>query len=72
MKYLIWSFEHNAWWRPNECGYTENIDEAGRYEPEDAKRIVANSILCEEIAILESVAVELGSPYHWPYCHKRK
>ena len=27
------------WWRPDEAGYTRNVDEAGRYSHEHAKRI---------------------------------
>lgn len=41
--WLIYSREHNAWWKPNECGYTATIDEAGRYRTEDADRIVAHA-----------------------------
>jgi len=37
--YLIWSHEHNAWWGPNERGYTQFISSAGRYREEDAWRI---------------------------------
>jgi alpha-glutamyl/putrescinyl thymine pyrophosphorylase clade 1 len=33
---LIWSGEHRAWWRPNCQGYTQSIDEAGRYSFADA------------------------------------
>jgi len=22
---LIWSFEHDAWWKPGRCGYTTNV-----------------------------------------------
>jgi hypothetical protein len=36
--WLIWSNEHNAWWRPNAYGYTENIEEAGRYILSDARK----------------------------------
>lgn len=29
--WLIWSIEHNAWWRENEQGYCFNTFEAGKY-----------------------------------------
>jgi hypothetical protein len=38
-EYLIWSFEHNAWWGPNEVGYVKNIEKAGRYSLAGAERI---------------------------------
>lgn len=34
--YLIWSNEHNAWWRPNSQGYTHSIAAAGRYSLKEA------------------------------------
>jgi hypothetical protein len=37
--WLIWSNEHEAWWRPNEYGYTRDIQQAGKYPIEDARRI---------------------------------
>jgi hypothetical protein len=37
--YLIWSFEHNAWWGPGECGYVGDVDRAGRYTLEHAEKI---------------------------------
>ena len=43
MKWLIWSNQHGKWWRPAECGYTDLIDEAGRYERTEADRIVADA-----------------------------
>jgi hypothetical protein len=36
MKYLIWSTERGAWWRPAERGYTRDILEAGRYSRVEA------------------------------------
>lgn len=32
----IWSNEHRAWWRPEGCGYTTNVNEAGIYTFKDA------------------------------------
>lgn len=33
---LIYSNEHEAWWKPNYCGYTPDITKAGIFEYEDA------------------------------------
>ena len=43
MKFYIWSFEHNQWWRPNCFGYTSDINEAGEYDIEDATQICQNA-----------------------------
>lgn len=40
---LVYSREHNAWWGPNHCGYTTNIDDAGRYTEAEADKIVASA-----------------------------
>ena len=34
--YLIWSNEHQLWWRPNSRGYTSDLDQAGRYTRDEA------------------------------------
>jgi len=60
--YVIWSFEHRAWWRPARAGYTEELAEAGRYNPVEAGEIVTGSILAEEVAIVEQVALGRGAP----------
>lgn len=39
VKYLVWSNEHSAWWKPNQCGYTRFIDRAGRYGRTEAMKI---------------------------------
>ena len=39
-KYLIWSIEHNAWWKPREWGYTRLKEEAGIYSKNKALEIV--------------------------------
>jgi hypothetical protein len=45
----IWSFEHNAWWAPNEMGYSQDIEKAGLYERERAEAIVSDAnIACPQ------------------------
>jgi len=39
----IWSFEHDAWWRPGSRGYTCNEAEAGLYERAKAEEIVRSA-----------------------------
>ena len=58
-KFLIWSIEHDGWWRPGRCGYTIHLAEAGRYSREEAAAIVedANIASFNECAIpLECVS----------------
>lgn len=44
-QYFIRSYEHQLggrfamWWGPNECGYTQSLDEAGLYSKEEADEI---------------------------------
>ena len=35
--YLIWSNVHQAWWRPENAGYTTDITEAGFYTHDEAR-----------------------------------
>jgi len=47
-KVRIWSFQHDAWWRPHSCGYTKNRAEAGLYDRARAEAIVKSAnIACE-------------------------
>lgn len=39
-RWLIWSNEHDAWWAPNERGYTRSRKAAGRYSYSRALEIV--------------------------------
>jgi hypothetical protein len=51
--FLIWSMEHQAWWRPGERGYTPVLTEAGHFDYDEAARIVrhANLVATHEVAI---------------------
>lgn len=37
--WLIWSYEHKAWWKEFCFGYTKNVAEAGRYTETAARKI---------------------------------
>jgi hypothetical protein len=45
VKFLVWSNERRMWWRAGGTGYTEFIDEAGRYSRADAAGHVADATL---------------------------
>lgn len=66
MKFLIWSWEHNMWWRPNHAGYTELVEEAGRYSLAEAAEItVPHYPPGEEVAVIEEWALREGPPYRY-------
>lgn len=44
-EYLIWSNQKGMWWRADERGYTQYIEEAGRYTAERAAKIVESATL---------------------------
>jgi hypothetical protein len=43
--WIVWSNEHNAWWKPSKRGYTNARHEAGRYSFEEACQIVHDANL---------------------------
>jgi hypothetical protein len=58
---LIWSIEHQRWWRPGRLGYTGDLAEAGHYRADEAAAILAraNLVAVQECAIpLACVAPE--------------
>lgn len=62
--YVIWSFEHDAWWASGSWGYTPELAQAGRYSRAEADRIVANAniVAVNEVAMLLSKAESAGPP----------
>lgn len=61
-KFLIWSNQHCSWWRAHERGYTQRIEEAGRYDRADAERIVSNATLDGRLAT-DTTDLVTGRPY---------
>ena len=41
--WIIWSIEHNRYWKAGEMGYTFDRKEAGVYTFDEALRIVTNA-----------------------------
>jgi len=62
--YVIWSFEHDAWWGPGLWGYTHELALAGDYTQADAEAIVhrANIVAMNEQALLRTEAEAFGPP----------
>jgi len=44
---VIWSLEHQRWWRPGEMGYCDTLAEAGRYPRARAELIVSRANIVE-------------------------
>jgi len=69
MPFVIWSFEHRAWWGPARRGYTKALVEAGRYAKAEADAIVADANIAQEheMAIPEDYAEKIERIYlAWP------
>lgn len=39
LTWVVWSYEHDAWWAPNQCGYATSLLQAGLYTEAEAKAI---------------------------------
>lgn len=39
-RWLVWSCSKRLWWRAQECGYTDDVGEAGRYTDAEALAVV--------------------------------
>jgi hypothetical protein len=65
--FVIWSFEHHAWWAPSREGYTEDLASAGLYSQREAGEIVTNSMWNDEVAIVVAIATREGPPKFHPY-----
>ena len=61
--FVIWNWEHQAWWAPDQQGYTEQLAQAGRYTFDEAAEIIIGHIPAgEEVAMVEAEALQTGIP----------
>lgn len=56
-RYLIWSNEHCAWWRPARRGYTGVIEWAGVYGEEEAREIVERASRGAQTKVFDPLGV---------------
>lgn len=74
-RYVIWSFEHDGWWKPGRWGYTPYLQHAGRYVKAEADEIVTRanrySATVNEVAVLEPDAADRFPSWECPRCHWR-
>jgi hypothetical protein len=48
--YIIYSFEHSAWWKKARHGYSRYLNQAGVYTFEEAKEICQNANMLDHPA----------------------
>ena len=62
--WVVWSFEHDAWWGPHRWGYTPDLAEAGHYTQLEAEAIErqANVVALHECAMPWIEARRSGPP----------
>ena len=61
-EWLVWSYEHQGWWKPWRWGYTREVAEAGRYTLAEATEICEKAnryaSIVQEKMVRESEAAE--------------
>jgi len=74
-RFVIWSYEHEAWWRPAWWGYTRDLAEAGHYTANEAEHIVrrANLITVNEraMSVVEAQTFVPEPSIECPRCRRR-
>lgn len=59
--YLVWSIEHNAWWKPGGWGYCTGLRGAGHFTREQALEICGNALgTAPHIGMIAEVPVRLA------------
>jgi hypothetical protein len=60
--WLVWSNQRGMWWRANHSGYTQFIEEAGRYSRVEAEQIVRQAT-CDGLLKKDRVNPITGETY---------
>ena len=58
--YLIFSFEHLAYWAPNSRGYVHDVKNAGLYEKDEAEEICRQA---NRFTVMPNEEMRLASDY---------
>jgi hypothetical protein len=59
--YLVWSNEHQGWWRHGSSGYTRGLRNAGRYTRDAALQICREAIpTAAHIGLISEIPVRLS------------
>lgn len=61
-KWLVWSNEHKAWWRPNRAGYCFKRASAGRYSFDEACEIVKGANYARDGEPNEAMVLDVPQP----------
>lgn len=59
--WVVWSFEHDAYWKPNRVGYTQHVLEAGVYTKEEAHEIEAKAEPGNELALHLYIVLDVAA-----------
>jgi hypothetical protein len=67
---VIWSIEHQAWWRPGRWGYTRELARAGRYTGDEALEILTRANIVRTNECLIPIECIADTPTVCPECHE--
>lgn len=62
-KWIIWSIEHGAWWRPESRGYCVELAGAGVYSYEEAVKIVTGANFIFTLLTPQTYDPKLNTPH---------
>lgn len=58
--WVVFSYEHLSWWKPDRNGYTANVLEAGVYTKDEAHEIEKNAEPGNELALSLAIVLDVA------------